>query len=228
MMIKTTYLTSLTLSLGLSVGWLAPVAELRAQQLPQSPAVFKASTEQIHGPRQKVALALLRQILQQADLNEVDNLLACVRGNDDSIRYGRGLQSWGEADFKRAQKFFVLQSFATAGDNKQWLLLRPALKPYCQAFYGAHIFQYWLLTVADTDQATAPANLQKWRVMQQSSADALALHKVKTGKWLFAETHCRASACHSAWYELASAGLNLQFCSENGAHTQGEQIQRCR
>lgn len=201
-------------------------AQVSAQELPSGPALLQASTERIYGPHQAAPVKLVQQILAQADVNEIDNLRACIRGDFDDAQAAQGLRVWRAADFKKAQKYFVIQALPSGWDQRQWYVLRPALKPYCQAFYGAHIFQYWLVK-ADEPGPARVENVKRWTLLQQSSADALALHRHQAN-WLLAETHCSASACRSGWYALSSTGLNLRLCSENSVDTRGEQVVPCR
>jgi hypothetical protein len=47
---------------------------------------------------------------------------------------------------KQASIFFSIYKIDLNSDGLPDYFVRPALKPYCFAFYGAHLFRYWLVT----------------------------------------------------------------------------------
>ena len=42
-------------------------------------------------------------------------------------------------------EFFSAQAIRLKNDGLQDYFVRPALEPYCSAFYGAHLFRYWFV-----------------------------------------------------------------------------------
>lgn len=64
---------------------------------------------------------------------------------DDAEQFRACLQQEG-IDQKSAAKLFVARAIQLNSDGTTDYFVRPALRPYCGAFYGAHLFRYWLVT----------------------------------------------------------------------------------
>ena len=47
---------------------------------------------------------------------------------------------------RTAREFFTSSLLDLNHDGSPDYFVRPALRPYCGAFYGAHLFRYWLVT----------------------------------------------------------------------------------
>ncbi len=194
-------------------------------QLPTTPPVFSTSTEQVKGKYQRVPIHLLKKVLQHEDENSLEILQSCIQGGDQGS--AQDLKNWSDLQFRLAQNYFILQPFYAQSEQAHWYLLRPALEPYCGAFYGAHIFHYWLVKPVDAVYPRLPNKVEKWRIVRKSAADALALYHSSDQQWLMAETGCSATSCNSTWYRLDAAYPLPIFCSENGAHTKRERISKC-
>ncbi|UTY59229.1 hypothetical protein [Massilia sp. erpn] len=64
---------------------------------------------------------------------------------DDAAQLGECLQEKG---LKKTAigKFFMAKPVQLNDDGLTDYFVRPTLKPYCSAFYGAHLFRYWFVT----------------------------------------------------------------------------------
>ncbi len=69
--------------------------------------------------------------------------------------------------------FFRQYELSNAGSDEDVLLIRPASQPYCGAYYGAHLFQFWIVSRAR--QGTS----RPYRIELHSVADFL--HVLTTG-----------------------------------------------
>lgn len=201
------------------------LSDAAGPQLPATPAVFSSSTEQVKGKSQRVPVSLLKKVLRQEDENSLEILQACITGSDE--RKPQDLDNWSDSQFRLAQNYFILQLIYSQSEQNYWYLLRPALEPYCGAFYGAHIFHYWLLMPINAVYPKLPGTVEKWKILRKSAADALAVYRVSDKEWLMSETGCSASQCKSTWYRLGANYQLPRFCSENGAFTKGERIVNC-
>jgi len=78
-------------------------------------------------------------------------------------------------------------------DGKELFFVRPAIEPYCMAFYGAHLFRYWLVTVQ------IEAGKQKTRVLYAGGGDTFDILPVETlGYNDIVATGCTARGCSTA------------------------------
>lgn len=68
-------------------------------------------------------------------------------------------------DKKQPQhQFFLKKKLPSLEEGKAVYFVRPSVKPYCGAFYGAHIFQFWLVS-------------QKNKVLYSGGADSVTIFK---------------------------------------------------
>lgn len=75
-------------------------------------------------------------------------LIQFVLGGEDSDDR-RILQECMEQErLKKGQEaaLFTVSRVSLNGDNLPGYFVRPALKPFCFAFYGAHLFRYWFVS----------------------------------------------------------------------------------
>ena len=85
-------------------------------------------------------------------------------------------------------------------DGKQLFFVRPALETYCGAFYGAHLFRYWLVT------KHKEAGKQKTRVLYSNGGDAFEILPEETmGYYDIATTGCTARDCLTATWKFDGA-----------------------
>ncbi|MFC0168650.1 hypothetical protein ACFFKC_11220 [Pseudoduganella danionis] len=62
----------------------------------------------------------------------------------DNLLFNECLRSSREHGMS-ANRFFSSRRIDLNGDELPDYFVRPALQPYCSAFYGAHLFRYWLV-----------------------------------------------------------------------------------
>jgi hypothetical protein len=74
-----------------------------------------------------------------------------------------GLESDSES------KLFSVYKVNGPDDRHPDYLVRPALTPYCFAFYGAHLFRFWFVA---TDQNSNP---QPYRILLKGPADVVSV-----------------------------------------------------
>ncbi|WP_256079329.1 hypothetical protein [Massilia sp. YIM B04103] len=64
---------------------------------------------------------------------------------DDAAQLAECLQEKGLRKNAIGQ-FFMAKAIQLNDDGLTDYFVRPALEPYCSAFYGAHLFRYWFIT----------------------------------------------------------------------------------
>ncbi|MBV1775436.1 hypothetical protein KSF73_06870 [Burkholderiaceae bacterium DAT-1] len=80
--------------------------------------------------------ALIEFILSQ-EPDDLEQVIGCL--NDLEIPRGQ------------VNRLFSVARVDLNGNHRKGYFVRPALKPYCFAFYGAHLYRYWLVSVHMVD-----------------------------------------------------------------------------
>jgi len=81
-----------------------------------------------------------------------------------------------ENDLKIGQEttlFSVAKIHAISGTMKVFFV-RPTLKPYCFAFYGAHLFRYWFVTSSQS------AKNHKYKILFRGGGDGVGVLPTRT------------------------------------------------
>jgi hypothetical protein len=94
--------------------------------------------------------------------------------------------------FKKADYAALLRAVKIdAEDGRKLWFVRPALKPYCQALYGAHLFRYFLVE----DQ---PAAEPRYRLLYHRGGDGFSVYPGKShGLNDIEATRCIVGECRS-------------------------------
>jgi hypothetical protein len=94
--------------------------------------VFWSATETALKNPISAPAGLVQFVLDGEDADDRQLILECMQ--EKNVKKG-----------KEAALFSVAE-VNLANDAQKAYFVRPALKPYCSAFYGAHLFRYWIVT----------------------------------------------------------------------------------
>lgn len=105
---------------------------LSSQCVTASDTIFSTNSET--EPKNKISppSGLIKFILNGEDANDNRLINECIED--------KGLNK------KEKGKLFSVYKIDLNGDGQPDYFVRPSLNPYCNAFYGAHLFRYWLIT----------------------------------------------------------------------------------
>ncbi|MRV73116.1 hypothetical protein GJ700_15510 [Duganella sp. FT92W] len=117
---------------------------------------------------------------------------------------------------KATAKFFTAKALHLNGDGVTDYFVRPALRPYCQAFYGAHLFRYWFI-IGHRMQGKTTYKI----VFKNGGDEARILANVTNGYHDLALIgHTAAEAYTTTWRfngkHYAQAGCIRQVMGDNG------------
>ncbi|NVM75977.1 hypothetical protein FHW83_001764 [Duganella sp. SG902] len=117
--------------------------------------VFWSKTEAELTRTMPAPAGLIQHVLSGEDENDRRLLHECMR----------------EQDLKKGQEaaLFLIAPLTVSRDAQKAYFVRPALKPYCSAFYGAHLFRYWLVTRNATGKGAA------YRTIFKSGSDGVGV-----------------------------------------------------
>lgn len=66
---------------------------------------------------------------------------------DDVLLHRKQLgQCMKRLSLGQQEKLFLSSPLPKAANHAQLYFVRPATKPYCSAFYGSHLFQFWIIS----------------------------------------------------------------------------------
>jgi hypothetical protein len=68
-----------------------------------------------------------------------------------------------------SSKLFIVSKANLTKDPNETYFVRPALEPYCMAFYGAHLFRYWFVKVESTNSKL------KFTMLLQGGGDGITV-----------------------------------------------------
>ena len=115
-----------------------------------------------------------------------------------------------EQGFRRGDYASLLSAVRidAAGGRKLWFV-RPALKPYCFALYGAHLFRYFWL---EEHQA---ANRPRYRLLFQNGGDVFAVYRQQHhGLNDIEATGCIVNRCRSARMSFDGRAYRSVLCAD--------------
>ncbi|MDD5035361.1 MAG: hypothetical protein PHE55_11460 [Methylococcaceae bacterium] len=151
-------------------------------------ALFSSSTEEIPEGASQVPPAVLKDILKPGGESEVSS-------NDlELLEECRQEKNPASKDYS---KFFVAKSVPLGDEGRTGYFVRPAAQPYCHAFYGAHLFRYWFVSIHLSGDQTKP------KTLFSGASDAVSLLPGKThGYHDIDSVSCIASGCDSSIYRF--------------------------
>lgn len=181
----------LLLAMALSAG--SPVAAEAERPL------FTASSEHPERPRQRQerpAPAVVNLVLASIDRDEIGMLDTCLADHR--------LQPGDYGSLLRAVRI-------RAGGGRSLWFVRPALRPYCQVLYGAHLFRYFLVE----EQAAARP---RYRLVFQGGGDFFVVHRRQShGLNDIEATACTARECWSNRMVYDGLRYRLTLCTHSRA-----------
>ncbi|MBK8185883.1 MAG: hypothetical protein IPK77_00695 [Cellvibrio sp.] len=106
-------------------------------------------------------------------------------------------------------KYFIVSKANLTKNPNETYFVRPALEPYCMAFYGAHLFRYWFVKV-DTTHSDLTFTL-----VLQGGGDGIAVLADETNGYKYIsstshtaiELYTRIYRFNGTQYELVSCTL---------------------
>ena len=120
--------------------------------------------------------AVVQAIISSAKQDDIDSLTECMA----DLKIPKGAY----------QSLFRSVLLPNTNNEEELYFVRPALEPYCQTFYGAHLFRFWL--IAGAKDATP----KTYKVRYAGRGDDFeVLPSTSNGKYDIAETNCTAWRC---------------------------------
>lgn len=164
------------------VGSCAQAAEVKT--------VFSSYTEESTSGWAHVSEKLATQLVVDSDTQQYAD--QCIR--DD-------------ARAKDYHQFLVAKTIPLSADNAPFTFVRPAHRPYCQAFYGAHIYALWVLD-------------RRQQVVFATSADAFAvLDTSHKGMRDLVVSQCRGGYCYNSTFVFETRGYAQTSCETTTQQT---------
>lgn len=159
------------------------------------------STEAELTAAQTPSAALMQAILSQADKEDMKTLNEC--------RIEQGLKK------NAYPKLFQAVLLPAPKPGTQLYFVRPALQPYCQTFYGAHLFRFWLVSQTQ----------QQFTVDYAGVGDAFEVLPSQTNDhYDISETNCNASSCSTVEMKYGKNGYKPSRCSETHFRNDGTEL----
>lgn len=112
---------------------LAFVTVSTASAQSQSTPILSSAVEGSTRGAKIASLPIVNAVLNASDKDRVKELHECMSEN--------------HIEKDKANKFFVSVRLPSIIQNQEIYFVRPALDPSCHAFYGAHAFYYWLVSL---------------------------------------------------------------------------------
>ena len=101
-------------------------------------------------------------------------------------------------------------------DGRTPYYVRPLLTPYCSAFYGAHVFHYWIVA----SRPKGPATL-----LHDGVVDQVVVHAtVSNGRPDLQETRCTAMGCLSNVLRYDGKRYRARECKQVHKDVDGKEI----
>ncbi len=166
--------------------------------------IMEASTEEVTAAEVTPPQALVDAILATVDRNDLASFSACV-------------QSIGIRQHETSA-FFRAVHLPTVSSEEELYFVRPALKPYCQTFYGAHLFRYWII------KRNKNRDHSSYEVRYAGVADAI---KVLSSQHLeypdIDEKNCWAVGCGTVTLQYDGARYVAVKCTETTDNKDGSE-----
>lgn len=124
--------------------------------------LLESYAEEHKAPTVRLPPAVLELVLPKDSVDR-QSFHECMR--DSGLRKGQEAQ------------LFVASPVHLTGDSLPGYFVRPALKPYCIAFYGAHLFRYWFVAKEKTEGAA------RYRVVFESGGDGVKVLASRSSGW---------------------------------------------
>lgn len=161
----------------------------------QDGLVLHASTEGESAGETEPPMAAVDAMLAAADPADVASLHTCML----------------EAHIPRRRRpsLFLWTALPRTGAPERVYFMRPAHKPYCFTFYGAHLFRFWLMVERPGRSG------QRYQVRYAGVGDFFeVLPSLSHGRHDITETNCTASRCGTRWYRFDGERYRAYRCAE--------------
>jgi len=176
-------------------------------QVSHAAPLVSASTETPTPGERVPSVAVVQAIVSSADQDDLDNLTACMA--DMKIRKGA------------FQRLFRSVALPIMNNGEELYFVRPALKPYCHTFYGAHLFRFWLIT---GDKGATP---KTYKVRYAGAGDNFqVLPSTSNGNYDIAETNCSAWRCLTVFMKFDGEKYVPFRCIEKTDRENGGEVER--
>jgi hypothetical protein len=190
-------------------GWICifcGVISLLAQVSYAEP-ILSASTENSTQDEQIPLPGVIRVLLKSFDKGDFERLNGCMA--DEKIQKGA---------YERLFRSAALPSL-TKGETLYFV--RPALEPFCRAFYGAHLFRYWL--IVENEQKTS----KTYKIRYAGVADEFEVFSSSSsGSYDIAETNCNAVNCGTVVMKFNGQRYMSFKCSEKIIQVDGGGLEK--
>jgi hypothetical protein len=176
-------------------------------QVSQAAPIISASTETTTAGERVPSVAVVQAIISSAKQDDLDSLTECMA--DMKIRKG---------DFRQ---LFRSVALPIMNIGEEVYFVRPALKPYCHTFYGAHLFRFWLIA-RDKD-----ATRKTYKVRYTGRGDDFqVLPSTSNGNYDIAETNCTAWRCLTVFKKFDGEKYVPFRCIEKTDRENGAEVER--
>jgi hypothetical protein len=169
--------------------------------------IISASTETTTAGERVPSAAVVQAIIRSAKQDDLDSLTECMA--DMKIRKG---------DFRLLFRSVALPSMNNA---EEVYFVRPALKPYCHTFYGAHLFRFWLIA------GDKGATRKTYKVRYAGAADDFEVFpSTSNGNYDIAKTDCTAWKCLTVFMKFDGEKYVPFRCIEKTDRENGVEVER--
>ncbi|MBB5019068.1 hypothetical protein HNQ59_002366 [Chitinivorax tropicus] len=138
---------------------------------------MSSSTESLPtAGNQRPTPAMMRAIMKSTDDTDQEGVAACL----------------GELSLPQSAlpRLFLSTPLPTIQAGERKYFVRPALAPYCQTFYGAHLFRFWLINAQTIKGKT------QYQVLFSGIGDVFeVLSSTHHQQYDLIQTNCTASSC---------------------------------
>ena len=147
--------------------------------------IFWSDTESELKSTVSAPAGLVQFIIASEDTESRHQLRECVHENGLKI--------------DQESSLFLVAEIHGASDTKKVYFVRPALKPYCFAFYGAHLFRYWFVA------SDHRAKNHKYEILFRGGGDGVGVLPTRTNGIADLVTYSH-TAVSQFWVTLAFDG----------------------
>jgi hypothetical protein len=167
--------------------------------------ILTASSETVTAGEKSPAPTLVDALLSSVDQHDAALFSECL--NEFNINKSR------------RHMLFKAVTLPKLAESEVMYFVRPALRPYCQAFYGAHAFQYWLVI----EKRSGPK--KTYRILYTGIGDDFEVLPSKhMGYFDIIETNCTAVGCRSATMHYNGREYMPFSCCEVTSDKNGREV----
>jgi hypothetical protein len=182
----------------------------------QAASLLTASAERATAGERPATASIANVVVRSVNKNDLNYLDSCMR--DLNIPQGA------------YERLFRVVQLPRLRNGQLWYFVRPALNPYCQAFYGANGFRHWLVS---TTGAAGAVNAGAYQVRYTGLAsDFRVFNTLTNGYYDIAASNCTAAECFNTQLKYVGNRYAAAQCSETrfsgGSGNDVETVVACR